>query len=520
MKTINHSQLLLRFLIVSGCLSVAGVAVASGNPAKFTQASDETAPQVADVKEEAQKEVDVKAEAEAKTETKTKTEAVAKTKTITPAAVASQPAPAASPDKLKSALEYVYTNNPQIKAQREALKVADEGVAQAVSGFRPSAGVELSKGRERTGTTSETWNYDSTKSRGLSVTQPLFSGGGTIASFMSAKESVKAARANLSAVEQQVIYNAVVAYTDVVEKESVLELNQKNVDVLQKQMDVTEARFKVGELTITDVSQAKARLAQAQADEQQALGDLAGSRATFRRVIGYDPEGGVAMPAVPSGIPQSLAEAKEWANDNNPVLIAARHSEQAADNNIYVQGATLLPSVNLQGTMSRATGGSTVLHDIDNDSIKVNVSIPLYQSGAEWSRVREARNLAQQAKFNSLDTNQSVVESVTQAWEALSTSKAVITSSEAAVKAAEVALDGVRKENEFGVRTILDVLNAEQETFSVRVNLVKAVRTEKLQAYRLLASVGKLTAKDLDLKTDVEDPKEHYDSVKYQLLGL
>ncbi len=423
--------------------------------------------------------------------------------------------------KFKEVLEYVYANHPKIKAQREALKVADEGVSQAVSGFRPDVSANLSKGRERTGNVAETWNYDNTKSRGLTVTQPIFSGGGTVASFLTAKESMRAARAELSATEQQVLYDAVVAYTDVVEKQSVLELNQQNVAVLQKQMDVTNARFKVGELTLTDVSQAKARLAGAQAGERQALGDLEASRATFRRTIGHDAESKVAMPSVPSGIPQSLNEAKELAQRNNPILKSARHSEKAASDNVYVHGATLLPNVSLQGTMSRSDGNSlSALNKIDQDSVKLNVSIPIYQSGAEWSRLREARNLAQQAKFNSLDTNESVVESVNLAWEAYNTSKAIIVSNEAAVSAAETALNGVRKENEFGVRTILDVLNAEQETFSARVNLIRAVRTEKIQAYRLLATVGKLTSKDLNLKTNIEDPKEHYDSVKYQLLGL
>lgn len=424
-------------------------------------------------------------------------------------------------EKFKTALEYVYANHPQIKAQREAVKIADEGVAQAISGFRPDISANLSKGRERTGNIDHTWDYGDIKSRNLVIDQPIFSGGGTIASFLAAKDRVKAARADLSATEQQVLYDAVVAYTDVVEKQSVLELNQKNVEVLQKQMDVTNARFKVGELTLTDVSQAKSRLASAEADARQSLGDTEASHATFRRVIGYDVEGKLTLPAVPANIPQNIAQAIELAQARNPTLQAARHNEKAAGNNIYVHGATLLPDVSVQGTMSRADGNRlSTLDRLDSDAIKLNIHIPIYQSGAEWSRLREARNLAQQAKFNALDTNEAVVESVNLAWEAYNTSKAIIVSNQAAVNAAETALNGVRKENEFGVRTVLDVLNAEQETFSARVNLVRAVRTEKLQAYRLLATVGKLTSKELGLKTNVENPKEHYNSVKYQLLGL
>ncbi len=426
-----------------------------------------------------------------------------------------------SDSQLKSALEYVYQNHPQIKAKREALKAVDESVAQAISGFRPDIAAHLSRGRERNADANQTWNYDDSRSKDLTVTQPIFSGGGTIASFMTAKERVKAARADLSATEQQVLFNAVLAYTDVVEKQSVLELNQKNVDVLKKQLDATNARFKVGELTVTDVSQSTARLARAQSDERQALGDLDVARATFKRAIGYDVDGKAVMPPVPAGIPANFAEAKEIAQSNNPILEAARRNENAAENNVYVRGATLLPSVNLQGSMVRADSSrATALGSLDSDSVKVNVTIPLYQSGAEWSRLREARNLAQQAKFNTMDTNESVIENVNVAWEAYNTSKAIIVSNKAALDAAETALNGVRKENEFGVRTVLDVLDAEQETFSTRVNLIKAVRTEKLQAYRLLAAIGKLTSKDLSLKTEIENPKEHYNNVKYQLLGL
>lgn len=424
-------------------------------------------------------------------------------------------------DTFISALEYVYANHPRLKAQREAVKVADEGVSQAVSGFRPNASANFSGGRQRIGDISETWDYDDAKSRNLTVTQPIFSGGSSVAEFMSAKKRVKAARANLNAVEQQVIFDAIVAYTDVVEKQAVLELNQKNVEVLQKQMDVTNAKFKVGELTITDVSQSKARLALAQANERQALGDVEAARATFKRTIGFDVTDKVTMPGIPEGIPATLDETKELAQSNNPTLLTAHYTEEAADSDVYARGSTLLPTVNLQGTMSRADGNSlSPLSKIDQDAIMVNVSIPIYQSGAEWSRLREARNLANQAKFNKLDTNLSVVENANISWEAYNTSKAVIVSNIAAVEAAETALNGVRKENEFGVRTILDVLNAEEETFSAKVNLVRATRTEKIQAYRLLAAVGKLTGKELKLKAKVEDLREHYDSVKYQLLGL
>jgi len=425
---------------------------------------------------------------------------------------------------LKTALEYVYANHPALKAKREELKATDEGVAQAVSGFRPNVSAGLSKGRQRVGDAADTWNYGDTKARTLDVEQPIFNGGGTIASFKAAKENVKAKRAELSALEQQTLYDAVVAYTDVVEKQAVLALNQKNVDVLTQQLSATKARFDVGMLTITDVAQATSRLATAQSSERQSIGDLEVAKATFKRVIGYDAPAKIDMPPVPVAIPSDMVQANEIAKSNSPILEAAKRSEKAAENNIYVNGAAILPSVTLQGTMSRSDGVSSgftgALSHISSDAVKLNVSIPIYQSGAEWSRLRAARNVAQQAKFNTMDTHEAVVESVATAWESFKTAQAIIISNESAVNAAETALDGVRKENEFGVRTVLDVLDAEQESFTAKVELIKAQRAEKIMAYRLIATVGKLTSVELGLNTEVENPKEHYDSVKYQLLGL
>ncbi len=427
---------------------------------------------------------------------------------------------AAGEQQLKSTLEFVYANNPELQAKREELKAVDEGVAQAISGFRPSVSAALSKGRARSGDVAQTWNYGNTKMRSLDIEQPIFSGGGSVASFKAAKDRVKAARAELSALEQQVLYNAIVAYTDIVEKKSVLELSQKTVDVLTKQLEASNARFEVGVITATDVAQSKARLAQAQAQERQALGDLEIAKADFKRVVGYDAPDGLELPEIPAGIPENLALANEIATSNSPILEAARQSENAAKNNIFVSGSAILPSVSLQGTMSRGDGVSNSINSFDSDAIKLNLNIPLYQSGAEWSRLREARNQAQQAKFNSMDTSAAVAQSVSSAWEGLATATAIIKSNEEAAKAAQAALDGVQKENEFGTRTVLDVLNAEQENFIAQVNLIKARRAEKTSAYRLLATIGKLTSSDLQLNSNVPNPKEHYNSVKYQLIGL
>jgi outer membrane protein len=434
-----------------------------------------------------------------------------------------QPADPRQLEQFKEAMANVYSRHPQIRAQREAVKVADEAVAQAISGFRPSIGAGYERGRARVNDANQQWVYGDTRDKNLNVTQDLFNGGESMASFASAKNRVKAARAELLDLEQQVFSNAVVAYTNVVATKQVVELNRSNVDVLGKQFEATSARFDVGDVTRTDVSQSEARRAQADADERQALGNYAAARATFRRIFGFDPPDDLMMPPLPPGLPATFEETAARAEAANPAIEAAQFLERAAFTDIDVQRAALLPDVRLQASMGRGdtvsvfSGGQRA---VDNDAITLNVSIPLYQSGAEWSRLRQARNQAQQARFNALDTRDAVVESAARAWHDYHTARAVINSTREAVEAARVALEGVRAENQYGVRTILDVLDAEQESFFTRVNLIQAQAAERTQAYRLLATTGRLTARNLGLPVTLYNPKEHYDDVKFQLIGF
>ncbi len=439
-----------------------------------------------------------------------------------PAPVASTAAPAPVNDSFIEALTQVYTNNPTIKAQREALNAIDEGVMQALSGALPNLSANYNKGRERNSISNGKWRYGDSTNQGLNLKQDIFNGGETYASFKAAKERVKAGRAQLAAVEQQVLYDAVVAYTDVVEKQLVLEVNQRNVDVLGKQLEATTARFDVGDITRTDVAQAEARLAKAKADERQALGDLESSRATYKRVIGAIPPEKLTLPPLPNGLPATQNTAQEMAMQAHPELEASRQLEKVAETTVDVRTSALLPDVSLNASAVRAKAPSAatgLASSLDTDALTVNVSIPLYQSGAEWSRIREAKNQAQQAKFNTMDTRNVVIENVDRAWQDFKTAQAVIISSEEALRAAEVALEGINQENQSGLRTILDVLDTEQQAFNARLNLVKAQRAEKTQAYRLLGSIGRLNAQDLALPVNLHDPSEHYDNVKYKLIG-
>lgn len=426
------------------------------------------------------------------------------------------PAQAADFDE---ALKSVYEGNPQLQAEREALQATDEGVNQALSGFRPDVELSYQKGRERIRSNGP-WTYGNTRVRQATIEQPIFRGGETVARYKQAKKNVKAGRADLHGVEQDVLLDAVTAYADVAERQDVLELSRSNVGVLGKQLGATQERFKVGELTRTDVAQAESRRSRAQADLRQAEGSLQTARATFERVVGRPP-GDLSLPPPPQGLPGSLEEAREMALASHPDAVSARYQAKAAEYEVDARTGRLLPNVSLVGRVQRSESVSPFFSgDVDNDEVLLNVRIPIYQSGAEHSRVREAKNLANQARYTELDASNQVNETVRRAWEDYQTSIAVIQSTADAIRASESALEGVKQEQLYGVRTTLDVLDAEQELFSNRVAYVRAERGQTVNGYRLLSAIGRLTARDLGLHVKAYDPALHYDDVKYQLLGF
>ncbi len=401
--------------------------------------------------------------------------------------------------KLYEALQYVHEHHPQLLAKREELKAVNESVDLAVSRFRPSAELGYERGRERKSSNDASWEYDDSTVKSLTVTQPIFNGLSDVAAFKAARQRLKAARADMVALEQQILYNVIVAYSGVVETEAVLAVNQNNVAVHSRQRDATAVRFEVGELTKTDVAQAEARLARAIAEERKAAGDFAVARAQFVRAVGYEAPEKLSMPLLPSALPKTLDEASSAAELASPVIIAAQHREKAFENDVKSRIGEFLPRLSLQGKMSRSEGNSPFTNSYDNDSLTLNLKIPLYQSGAEWSRLREARSLADKAHFDNLDLALAVEQNVASAWYNYLSAQSVISSSEAEVAASEIALNGVRSEHEFGVRTVLDVLDAEQEFMNAQITLINAQRNHKIQAYRLLASVGKLTINELSI---------------------
>jgi TolC family type I secretion outer membrane protein len=426
----------------------------------------------------------------------------------------------AEAEDLNGALGQAYLGNPTLDAARAQLRSTDEGVPQALSGWRPTVTGQVSAGSE--------WSHDGSKAGpnnliidrnrqfyprtySLTLTQPLFNGFGTVSGTKAAENRVKAGRAQLLDTEQQVLFAAVQSYMSVVSNASILELNRNNVKVLEQQLQATNDRFQAGEVTKTDVSQAQASLQGAIAAATAAEGDLTAAMAVYRQVVGQEPVQ-LSMPsAPPTNLPQKQEDVVAMSQEA-PVVISAQFVEAATKDDIDTQFSELLPSVSLQGSVSRADEQASDRDSTTEGTILGVLTVPLYQAGAPDSRVRQAKQLYQQAR-------RSAAQQAVAAWQALETAQAQITSFEEQVRANTVALEGVRQEQTVGARTVLDVLDAEQALLNSKVNLVTAQTNLVIARYQVLQAIGQLNAKALALNVQLYDPAQHYNQVRNKWWG-
>ncbi|MEQ9488639.1 MAG: TolC family outer membrane protein [Alphaproteobacteria bacterium] len=421
----------------------------------------------------------------------------------------------ASAQTLMDAFMATYQNNPTIQAERSSLRTTDEGVPQAVGRWRPTVELlnQAAIRRENSGFTTgeDTRRQYSTI---LEVNQNLYEGGGTTYRIKQAEAEVEAARSTLMETEQAVLLDAATAFMNVVRDQAIVDLNKRNERRLERQLEATRDRFEVGEVTRTDVAQAESRLAGAQADRIASEGDLEVSRAFYQQIVGELP-GLLQAPVDHPDVPVSREEALTLATDRNPTVRAAEKTYEAADVAVRVQAASLLPSVDLTAQLGREYSRSGS-NDTDSDLMTLtgNLTVPIYQQGIVSSQVREARQAAIEARDLVVEARRSVLENATSAWETYVSAVAQISAREAEVRATEIALEGVEQEAAVGSRTVLDVLDAEQELLDAQVNLVEAQRNETVARYDLIQSVGGLTAREMGLTSNLYDPEAYYKSVR------
>ncbi|NQW09022.1 MAG: TolC family outer membrane protein [Alphaproteobacteria bacterium] len=423
---------------------------------------------------------------------------------------------------LEEALSLAYQTNPALLAARAQLRQTDENAPLARAGWRPTVSASLSAGL--TDVNSETNGVTGTDSSSfprtgtLSVTQPLYTGGRTGAAVTRADSDIQAQRAALFSTEQDTLLQGVTAYVNVIRDESLHDLQINNVRRLEKQLEATRDRFRVGEVTRTDVAQAESRLARSRADRTQAEGNLTTSRVVFERVIGIVP-GQVVKPDLASNLPVNRDEAVDIALGGNFTLAQAKFQEESSQNVVDLVFGELLPSLDLVAQAARSYdtgGGDNVATDL---TAELQLTIPLYQAGAVSSRVRAAKEAANRARLVVDDQRRVAVQSAASTFEAYQTTLAQIVSLRAEVDASNIALEGVEQEATVGARTVLDVLDAEQELLDAQVSLVLAERDAVIASYQLLSAMGRLTAQDLGLSVELYDYDRHYLEVYKKYYG-
>jgi outer membrane protein len=441
----------------------------------------------------------------------------------------------AKAQSLDAALVYAYQNNPQLNAQRALLRATDENVPQALSGYRPKVTLNGNAGFQSVSTTIK--NVGSTippnapatyftqsgenapYGAGTTITQTLYNGFQTASKTRQAEGQVFAARENLRAMEQTVLLNGATAYMNLLRDTAILELQRRNVEVLDQQLKQTRQRLDAGNVTATDVYQAESRLAAGRIQMFAAESNFDTSRAVFRQAIGLEP--GKLTPSSPVDrfVPNVLSAAVAIGMAQHPTVTAAQYNVDVAVQQVKVAEAALAPTVTLQGNVQQANG--TTLPSLQSFSASVigNVSVPIYQGGSEYSLIRQAKETQSQQRLNLDYTRDQARVGVLQYWAQTEAAKRSLQTATEQVKVTESALNGVSEEARLGQRTTLDVLNAQQELVGARSNLIAAQRDRVVNSYSLLAAIGRLSPQVLGLKVENYEAQTHYQQVRDAWFG-
>ena len=415
-------------------------------------------------------------------------------------------------ESLNDAIAMAYGQNPTLARARAQQRSNDENYVQTKSQFGPSvdAGISTSytdqdpfgQGRSNT-------------SVSLSAQQTVFASGGLTSSLRASQANVMAGQQDLRSTESSVLLNVIQVYTAVRRDQQALKISQDNYDILKQQLDQTQAQFDAGQLTRTDVAQSQARLSQSAASLAQAQAQLDSDRATYVSVVGQAPISLEPEPVLP-GLPASFDDALAMAEKNNPDLQASFYAEDAAKARVKTARAGYGPTVALSAGMSDSakTDNLTGLGDNTPVNATVRLSVPLYSSGLNSSRVRQASENYNAQKIQTEITRRGVVSQVSQSWSQMIAARSAVTSNEEQVRAAQVAAEGVKTEQQVGLRTNIEVLNAQQELKSAQLQLLEAQRTQYVAASQLLSVMGGMTAQAFVPNIEVYDPQQHFNDVK------
>jgi outer membrane protein len=434
---------------------------------------------------------------------------------------------------LEQAITAAYVNNPTLNAQRAALRATDENVPKALSGYRPTVTGAASAAKTALTTTTNTQTLGGITIPGsksnalldqstlsLTLNQNLYNGFRTGNNVRAAEAQVRQSQEVLRSTEQQVLLDAVTAHMNVLRDEALVQLQQQNLTSLGEQQRAAKDRFEVGEVTRTDTALADAAYAGGRATLIQAQSNLNISRAVYRQVIGA--EAGKLAPGRPieQMLPRSYDVAIVDGLARNPDVISAQYAVDFAALQVKVAEGALLPSVNAQGILQRANEPTTQAKRQDEASIGLAATAPIYQGGAEYAAVRQAKEVLGQTRIQMDVTREQVRALIVQFWSQLEAARSSIQAAQTQVNAQTIALKGIRDEYKVGQRTISDVLLAQANLVQAQSTLVNAQRDRVVASYAVLGSIGRLDMNALGLQVATYDPEEHYRQVRDSWGGL
>jgi outer membrane protein len=445
--------------------------------------------------------------------------------------VCAGPAPALA-DTIEAALVRAYQINPQLNAQRALVRATDEGVPQALSGYRPKVSVSASAGYQYNDSLStqggsatnlvrtELHGTNPPRSAGITVSQTLYNGNQTANKTRQAESQVSNQREGLKVLEQTVLFQAASIYMDYLRDSATVEVQKSNVRVLEQTLKQTRDRFNVGEVTRTDVAQSEAQLAAGKTQELQAEANLTATRSNYRRIIGSEPVNLAPGSPVDRFLPGTLQQAVDISLIENPNVTAAMYGIDVNFLQVKINEGALLPTVSLQATAQESYEQTLVIQRTFNAGVATTFSIPVYQGGAEYSLIRQSKESLAQQRLTLEQTRDTTRATTVTSWGQLVAGKAQVISAQAQVTASEIALNGVREEAKAGQRTTLDVLNAQQALVNARIALVTAQHDRVVASYSVLQAIGRLSPQVLSLATTTYDPSVHYHQVRDSWFGM
>ncbi|HUG63431.1 MAG TPA: TolC family outer membrane protein [Methylomirabilota bacterium] len=423
-------------------------------------------------------------------------------------------------ESLEEALASAYANNSELNSARANTRAADEQVPQALSGYRPRVDAFAAAGAIYSHPNGPGDFNRRSATIGLTLTQPIFRGFRTENSVKAAEAAVRASRERLRLTEQNVLGDAIIAYMDVVQARAVLNLRRSNVEFLSEQSRATRDRLEVGEGTRTDVAQADAAMAEATSFVSIAVADLAAATARYEQVVGNPPGSLAPTKPVDKLLPNNIEVAIEASRQQHPAIQASVHNADVAAFNVKVIEGELLPSLSLEASVDNSWENGTGASPGTGASIFGRLSIPIYEGGVVYSRVRQAKETLGEARIEVDVARDQVLASLVSAWSALDSARAQTIASRAQISALQLALEGVIEEQRVGQRTTLDVLDAQNDVINARISQVRTERDVVVASYAILSAMGRLSRETLSLAVSAYKPEDHYIQVRDKWIGF